>query len=184
MKACNPKRGFNTAGILLSVCLVIAPGPASALELSYSADPSAILARISERGVWFVVGELYDHPDDWEYVLGNIQKGNEVWLRVAVRLQPGTDAGPASMLCEAVSVALIHAPERVLRLAVPTFRLEEICGGRPDPLPTYPLAADELERQIKSVANVKDADLIERRDRCLRELEESRVHLKRFFEVN
>ncbi len=87
------------------------------------------------------------------------------------------------MLGEAVGLALIRAPEKVLRLAIPAFDLDEVCGGRQDPLPTYVEASAELEKQIASVGRVKNSGVRAKRDRCLGKLKQGRANLKRFFDV-
>ena len=157
--------------------------PAQCENLSYTSDPHAMLKHVSERGAVAVVQKLYEHPDDWVHALDQIKTGDEVWLRVAVELKPSIDAGSSSMLTEAVGLALLNVPGQVLRFGPPTFPLETICSTRPDPLPTYSMAIDELEKMKILVASVNDDDLLTRRDDCLRLLEASRVRIKRFFGV-
>jgi hypothetical protein len=157
--------------------------PAQCENLSYTSDPYALLKHVSERGAIVVVQHLYEHPDDWVHALDQIKTGEEVWLRVAIALKSSTDAGSSSMLTEAVGLALLHAPDRVLRFGPPTFPLETICSSRPDPLPTYSMAIDELEKMKILIAAVNDNAILTRRDDCLRLLEASRVRIKRFFGV-
>jgi hypothetical protein len=171
------------AWILILSCPLSASGPPPSLALAYSASTSQIVSEIARRGPRTVVEELYEHRSDWDYVLSKVKGGEEAWLRVAVALHPGTDAGSSSMLREAVGLALLTAPEFVLRLAIPAFSLSDVCGGRPDPLPTYSAAVAELERQIVSVAAVDSGAVAKTRDRCLDELKASRANLKRFFNV-
>ena len=168
---------FSVGSIFLRI------DPAQCQNISYALDPNVVLKQISERGAVIAVQKLYEHPDDWEHVLGKIKEGGEAWLHVAIELKPGTDAGSSSMLTEAIGLALLHAPGRVLRIVPPTFPLESICSTRHDPLPTYSLAIDELEELKKSVAAVNDSDLLTRRDDCLRLLEASRMHINHFFGV-
>ncbi len=171
------------AAVLISVVAVPALAAPNPEGLEYSAQPDAILRQIAARGAAPVVKELYGHSADWGKVLAAIKAGDDAWLNVAVALRPGTDAGSSSMLSEAVGLALIGAPLGVLRIAIPTFSVDTICGGRQDPLPTYAAAQAELEAQIKSVASITDQAAFASRTECLEKLKRARESTKRFFGV-
>ena len=160
-----------------------APAPPVQRSLAYSSNAGMLRDEIGARGPKAVMRDLYDHPADWDYVMQQIQSGGDEWLHVAVALHPGSDAGSSEMLGEAVGVALIQAPESVLRLTIPAFALEVVCGGRGDPLPTYVEASAELEAQIASVAGVRSSRVHTTRDLCLAELKKGLAALRRFFDV-
>lgn len=151
--------------------------------LKYATSPANLVSQISASGPKSIINDLYKNEATWAYLMRQIKTGEKGWLEVAVTLEPGSDAGTASMLNEAVSLALLTNPENVLRFAVPTYELPMVCGGRADPLPTYKLALSELEDQIQSVKSVKDSSLSSLRDTCLDKLEASKEHLCRFFDV-
>ena len=144
-------------------------------------EPAAILSDVSARGAPAVVRELYDHRARWSSILRRVELGEETWLRVAVALRPGTDAGSASELHDSVTAALAAAPINVLRVTVPKFPLTDLCSGRHDPPATYEAAVSEVDKMMAAVASIKIPELSKRRDDCLRALEASRADLKRFF---
>ena len=156
---------------------VSAPPAPVQRSLAYSSNASAVQDEIAARGPRAVVKDLYGHPADWDYAMKQIQSGNDEWLRVAVALRPGSDAGSSEMLGESVGVALIRVPESVLRLTIPAFDVEVVCGGRQDPLPTWVDASAELEAQIASVTQLKSSRVRSMRDRCLAKLKEGRAAL-------
>lgn len=143
--------------------------------------PDQLIAQISARGAKSVLNELYKDESGWNQLINHISDGSEEWLLVAVTLWPGSDAGPASELHDAVGGALTNNPENVFRIATPAFSLSDICGGRSDPLATYELSVQELDRMIRKVKAINKPALTGSRDACMAELEASRGHLKRFF---
>ena len=66
--------------------------------LDYHSNPEAIVHEVSSRGAGVVVSELYSDLNIWYEVLRKIGSGNELWLKVAVSLLPGSDAGIGEML--------------------------------------------------------------------------------------
>lgn len=154
---------------------------AGATAIDHAADPAAILRDVSAHGAATVVRELYDHRARWDGVLRHVELGEEAWLRVAIALRPGTDAGSASELHDSVVAALAVAPANVLRVAVPEFPLSDLCGGRHDPLATYDAAVNEVGKMMAAVAAIESAQLSKRRDECLSTLKAARADLKRFF---
>ena len=149
--------------------------------IEYSTNPAMLNSQVKARGAKTIVNELYKSEVSWTQLMKQISSGEKPWLKVAVALRPGSDAGATSMLEEAVGLALLRKPANVLLIAIPTYEVQIVCGGRVDPLPTYELSMSELEKQIKSVQGVKEPQLQILRDSCLSELETSKVHLRRFF---
>src|SRR5262245_44994180 len=93
------------------------------------ASAEELLQRVEDQGAREVVRALYAQDYEWESVLRAIAGGGEQWIRVAVALRPGADAGAGEMLTLAVGESLEHSPEAALRLAGPAFGLLAICGG-------------------------------------------------------
>lgn len=95
----------------------------------YYADPKTTIDEINRRGAHEIVSELYSHPNEWNEVLRKIASGDKSWLRVAVALHPGSDAGSNEMLTLSVGEALEKAPENVFKIALKEFSLNSICGA-------------------------------------------------------
>jgi len=113
-----------------------------------------------------------------------VATGKPQWLQVAVKLHSGVDGGTAEELLEAIGEGLEHRPKDVLALAVPTFRLEDICGG-PDiddsRFDSIQSAFAAIGRRQRKVASIAEPDLRKRADECIRMLEESKHQIERFF---
>lgn len=97
-----------------------------------------------------------------------------------------SDAAASEQLDLVVGEALEHRPKDVLRVAIPAFNLEAVCGGPDVDDPRY----DGYDRAIRAVdlrrrrlLSVSDQDLAERRDRCNMELEKSKSAIARFYGV-
>ena len=170
---------------VLTGCVVVlaANGGAMAKEatVDQATDPVAILRDVSARGAAAVVRDFYDDRVDWDSMLHQVERADEAWLRVAVALRPGTDAGSTSELHDSVVAALAADPATVLRVAVPDFPLSDLCSGRHDPLATYDAAVTEVDKMVAAVAAIESPQLSKDRDECLRALRASRGDLKRFF---
>ena len=64
------------------------------------------MTDVRAHGARAVVASLWSNSDRWNHVMANIGRGKPEWLDVAVALHPGTDAGAAETLDEAVFFAL------------------------------------------------------------------------------
>jgi len=75
-------------------------------------DPAGILSQLAgnEREV---IASLWDRQGRWWAVLDGIAAGHDIWLDVAERLRPGSDAGSAEDLGMAIGEAFMRAPEKV-----------------------------------------------------------------------
>src|SRR5256885_5371516 len=107
------KRNIWAVGcVLIGVSVVgLAETPSSS---SLQAD--SVLTDIKVHGSHAAVATLWSNTNRWNQVMESIGRGNEEWLKVAVALRPGTDAGASETLDEAVFLALKPAPVAVLRL--------------------------------------------------------------------
>lgn len=94
-----------------------------------SSEPSAdvLPARIAKEGGRAVLWDLWEHEQDFEYVLAGAESGDASWLRAAAALRPFADAGASLSLDYAVGRALPREPNRVLGLVGHGFALERIC---------------------------------------------------------
>jgi hypothetical protein len=133
-----------------------------------------------------IVQELYSDLDVWDFVLKKIGSGQESWLKVAVALRPGSDAGSSEMLSHAVGEALEHSPENVFRITLNDFDLADICGG-PDVddarYNSYELSLKAINLRIDKVSSMKVDSFESARKECIRCLEASKDPIARFYGV-
>ena len=150
-------------------------------------NPTSILGSINHKGAQFVVNEIYKNNVMWQSLLQRIASGEEAWLKVAIALQPGTDAGTSEMLTLAVGEALEHDAKMVLTITVPTFRIQAVCGG-PDiddkRYSSLELAVRAIELRIEKIYSLKDESLQNSVNVCLSYLEASKKHIARFYGCN
>ena len=120
----------------------------------------------------------------WHVVMRRIASGNESWLRVAVALRPGSDAGASEMLVNAVDEALEHYPYTVLKLTTQASELSEICCS-PDVddigYNSLELAPKAIKLRTAKVASIKDSSLLAVAKTCLQHLEDSKRNVARFY---
>jgi hypothetical protein len=140
----------------------------------YYTDPQATIHEVSRRGASEVVAELSNQERKWYYVMDKIATGEQAWLKVAVVLRPGSDAGSTEEIFEALGQALKTNPKEVLGLISKDFPLEYVCSwpvvGTP-PCTTYELCLKEIEDRQKSVMSVSSRNLRDLCKRCLSSLE-------------
>jgi hypothetical protein len=152
----------------------------------YRTKPDAIINEIKSRGAKAVVLEVAPDSDVWDAICGNIATGDQAWLKAAVALHAGTDAGWSEMLDLALGEALEHSPERVLKIAIPNFELQFVCSA-PDVdnarYDSYDLSLKAINLRIQKVTAIKDPKLKSVAKECIRYLEESKKGLAQFFET-
>ena len=168
--------------ILTALCVAGGSPSVSVPQTVVSAED--LMQRVESEGAREVVRALYDRESDWSAVLRAIAGGDEQWMRVAVALRPGADAGASEMLTFAVGESLEHSPEPALRLAGPLFGLAAICGAVDIDDPRYASlekSSEAVDRRQQRVASVSEAALANDRDRCIAFLEGSKDALVRFF---
>ena len=155
----------------------------SAEELS----SKSIQDNIKVLGARKVCASLYNDSDKWNILLRNIASGKEEWLKAAVSLKEGSDAGSSEMLSLAVGEALEHNPENVFKFALNSFEINVICGG-PDVddkrYDSYELSINAINNRIQRVSSVKDKSLKEKFNECLRHLSEAKKHVANFYQFN
>ena len=154
---------------------------------SYCKDPETLMREVSLRGAKVVVSELFDDVRAWKSVLRNIERGQRSWLKVAVALRPGSDAGPSQMLDSAVGNALENAPKNVFSSTLKEFHLEFICGG-PDVddirYDSYELSMKAIRKRQARIRTIKDSLFQSEKNKCISLLEEARGGIAEFYGVN
>jgi len=159
--------------VSVAAALVLAPLAVGAAPIT----PAALLKDLEARGPKVVVEELWNGAG-WDDVLWHVRSGDAEWLRVAVALHAGTDAGSSETLALALGDALDRHAAAVLRIVAPTFGTGEICAG---PDIDHFVARDAyvaaLDRRISAVSAIGEADLAADRASCLSSLKEVRAHI-------
>jgi len=156
------------------------------ITISYYRDPKAIINEVSKRGADVIVSELYSTDEAWKFVLRNIAVGTEPWLKVAVALHPGSDAGASEMLNLSVGEALENTPENVFRFTLQEFQLNTICSGVDIDDPrynSYELSMKAIKRRQDRIAGISHPDLRDVAKRCIQILEESKAGIAKYYGI-
>ena len=160
--------------------------PEDSNSIAYSSKPESIMLAIKSKGAEAVVNELYADWNVWTSVLRKIATGDESWLKIAVFLKPGTDAGASEMLVLAVGEALEHNPKSVFRITSKIFDLSFICSGPDiddDRYHSYELSIKALDLRIKNIRTIKTKAFKKTCDECIKYLEASKKGIARFYGV-
>ncbi|MBI5196645.1 MAG: hypothetical protein HZA10_10040 [Nitrospirae bacterium] len=156
---------------------------ADAQNRNYYKNPKVILDEVSKQGARTIVSELYNHPTEWNFVLQHIATGTKTWLKVAVALHPGSDAGASEMLTLSVGEALERSPSNVFKVALTEFQLEAICSG-PDVdderYNSYSLAIKAINQRQKSISAIAEPKLKIISTKCIQLLEEAKSGIAKF----
>lgn len=147
--------------LLASLCFAVSPW-------SQQTSPSASQMReeIAHSGAKTVVKQLNaGSGKPWKNLLSNVESGNDEWLKVAVAIHPGVDAGTGEDLTFAVATALRKNPATVLKLIGPDFPLEHICNV---PLiePTDAQITGWKRDALTALSRVKDPTLTDKVHQC------------------
>jgi hypothetical protein len=164
-------------------------------SLVYSADitqkdnyskPDRIISEIKLRGARAIVRELTKDWDVWDFICDKIATGDQAWLKAAIVLQGGTDAGSSETLDLALGEALENDSENVFRFGGKNLDLEFVCNGPDVDNPrynSYVLSINAINLRINKVAAGKDPMLQKMRTECLGYLENSKKGIAQFYEV-
>jgi hypothetical protein len=153
----------------------------------YYSNPDSIIAEVNMRGAASVVADLTRDWNVWDSICDKVATGDQAWLKAAVALHPGTDAGSSEMMDLALGEALELNPENVFKIAMPTFELEFICSGPDVDNPrydSYDLSIRAINLRIKKVSAIKDSKLKKLSKGCVGHLEESKEGIAQFYEVD
>jgi hypothetical protein len=160
-------KGLSTrivAGLLIGVSAVCSAATPSIPSL----HASSILTDVRTRGAHAVVASLWSDSSRWNQVMANIGRGRPEWLEVAVALHPGTDAGAAETLDEAVFFALRTAPTAVLKLLKEgRFETKFVCSSNVGEDYTTSESQRFIRERIKVLSGLTDAKTLATRDQCL-----------------
>lgn len=158
-------RACTIAGYLL---FGISAVSIAATSSSASLHASGVLAAVRARGPHAVVAALWSDDGRWNQVMTNIGSGRPEWLNVAVALRPGTDAGTAETLDEAIFFALRTAPAAVLKLLKDgRFDTKFVCSSNVGTDYTPTASRRFIRERIKVLSDLSDAELLATRDQCL-----------------
>jgi len=150
----------------------------------YWSTPQALIQEIESKGAKPVVSELYSNTTTWSFVLRRIASGEQSWLKVAVALHAGADAGASGMLTLAVGEALGNNPKNVFTIAAESFELSNICAG-PDVddarYNSYKLSIKEINKRIEKISAVKDRSTEKTGKECIQYLEASKKGIADFY---
>ncbi|MGH9749073.1 MAG: hypothetical protein ACRD6R_04015 [Candidatus Polarisedimenticolia bacterium] len=140
-------------------------------------EPAQLLSQLRPGNERAVVASLWDRQGRWSAVLDGIAGAQDVWLDVAERLQPGSDAGSAEDLGMAIGEAFLQAPEKILR----RFGPREACYTLG--FAAHGDAGDEqiaaLVRRRRALADgIKARDLVEQRKECLAAIDQLQAELE------
>jgi len=155
-------------------------------QLHYQLTPKSIIHQVQSRGAEVVVSELYRDWNIWNSILKKIASADEDWLRTAVALRAGSDAGTSEMLELSVGEALENNPVNVFRVTLKAFQLNSICSG-PDVddfrYNSYELSIKAINQRIRKVSAVTDRTLESTCKKCIHHLEASKVEIARFYGI-
>ncbi len=154
--------------------------------IHYQIKPDSIMREIDSRGAKVVCEELYSDWNVWYSILQKkIASGDESWLKTAVALRPGSDAGATEMLDLAVGEALEHNPVNVFRFTLKVFPIHYICGAPDynDPrFNSYDLAMKAINLRIHIVSSMRNIE--NSVTECIQYLETSKEEISHFYKVN
>ncbi len=124
------------------------------------------------------------YQEGLQQLLWGVARGDVEWLQIAVRLRAASDAEAIEQMELAVGEALERQPTNVLKIAVPGFDLEAVCGG-PDVddarYDSFELSMEAIDRRMAKVAEITETSLVAIRDACLKKLEDSRKGIADFY---
>jgi hypothetical protein len=149
-------------------------------------SPDGVAQRISIVGAKNTVDTMYQDGKEWRQLLTAVATGDEQWLKVAVDLYSGTDAGTTTQLLNSIGEALEHQPRAVLEIASPALRIKDICGA-PDVddkrYDSYSLATKAIKKRKKMLGTITDPHLAGVRNQCISQLNDSKRGIARFYGI-
>jgi hypothetical protein len=151
-----------------------------------SITTDSVAHRIATTGAKKTVDAMYQNGKEWHQFLSAVAAGDEQWIKVAVQLRSGTDAGTTTQLLNSIGEALEHQPQTVLENVIPVLAIADICGA-PDVddkrYDSYSLSTHAIEKRKKMLRNITDPVLVEVRDKCIKQLNDSKRGIARFYGV-
>ena len=172
--------GLATSSIALFVGLITSMTANAQATL----DPDTILEDIKHKGASIVFNQELVGPK-WTNFLHQVETGDRKWLQVATEIYPETDGGPAEDLGAAPGEALKHHAEDVLTIAAPKIPIDSICEFSEATVgykgyTTLGAALADLDGRIEAVKRISNSQIVDRKMKCLKILEESRTEIIHF----
>ena len=118
--------------LVLSAVLALLAG--TAVMYPYT-QPALIQAKARIVGAGLTYAPLAHDDGRWSIVLTGVRSGELAWLRVAAALRPALDTHPGEEMLGAVATVLDRNPSDALRLLLPSFGAEAVCGVDEEGLP-------------------------------------------------
>jgi hypothetical protein len=145
---------------------------ASTVCVAASLQPDKVLESISKQGAQAVVAALWESGSQWNDVMVGVATGSQQWLKVAVALRPGTDAGASEELDEAVFLALKPSAAAVLQLLKSgRFETATVCSSNIGIDYSPEKSRRFIQERIRTLGNVNHTDTKAVRDQCLSQLQ-------------
>lgn len=144
----------------------------------------SVLESVASVGARATLQRIYEDEHQWATLLNNIATGKRAWVDVAKKLRPGSDGGATEQLTLALGEALEHLSENVLTLAVPEYRIEDVCSGPDvdDPrFDSYELSMAAINRRQSQLHSLHSPSIAESRKTCISELEKAKAGVAHFY---
>jgi hypothetical protein len=111
-------------------------------------NPEIIHVKTRVIGSRFVYAPLAYDETRWEVVLAGVRSGAPVWLRVAADLRPALDTHPGEEMLGAVSGVLDTNPLGAVRILLPGYGPDIVCGRDEEGLTIDRSRAERRERLL------------------------------------
>lgn len=149
-----------------------------ATETPAPKKPREIIEAAKQKGRRQVIEELFKSRVWQENLYPGISSANKEWLEVAVFLKPEADAGASEEINDALSLALLKRPDRVLPILKEMWwQNSEVCYFGWDsefPDMTVRSYVNQLEKALKNTSGRGTAAL---KNACLRGIAKTRREL-------
>ncbi len=132
---------------------------------------AALASEIKSKGPGPVLRELETHPDHWAEALGQVSKGEPVWLEIAASLRRVSDAGSSEDLELAVAEAVEHQPAAVLATLGRPFEVQAVCGNEESLGRDFKKAIAVLQRRRAALVQVAEKAVQHEKARCIEALD-------------
>jgi hypothetical protein len=147
-------------------------------------NENELLKEIAEVGAKKVVGRYYSKPKKWRALLEVIEGGSPGWLRIAVALADGADAGARDELRYAVAGAIKNNAQGVMKIALPKYGSEKLCGEvdiDSNKYRTYESVVNELQAQKKSLEALDAERYRTAKKECLESIDRKLPQYRKWF---
>ena len=133
----------------LSVAIIIVVGFVLIFPLT---NPRIIYVKNHILGAGFNYRGLSYEEDRWDIVLKGVRSGERKWILLAADFKPVLDTHPGEEMLGAVSQVLDKNPQDAIRLLVPVYGAEIVCGEEED---GEPLNFNHATTRMQSLSKIK-----------------------------